>query len=195
MHLPPFLVDELRARREHNPDAQFVFTGDHGGLHRRSNFRRRFWLPALAGDEQKGWSPLNEELHFHDLRHTHETWLVEDRVPRIVRLARLGAQAQGCRRSLLARHGSDDRGHAGGSAAAVGAGGWVDLGGTPALWSGKWRDLFGCGVVVGGHAPHLLPKITDGPPTKIVDGPQSPWSGAGVTFVGDTGIEPVTSSV
>ncbi|HEY4452725.1 MAG TPA: hypothetical protein VGN81_00305 [Pseudonocardiaceae bacterium] len=62
VHLPPFLAD----------------------------FRRRFWLPALTGDEQKGWSPLNVGLHFHDLRHTHETWLVEDNVLRIMRLERLG---------------------------------------------------------------------------------------------------------
>jgi integrase len=90
VHLPPFLADELRAHRDRNPDAQFVFTGVNGGLHRRSNFRRRVWLPALAGDEKKGWSPLNQELHFHDLRHTQETWLIEDHVPRIMRLVRLG---------------------------------------------------------------------------------------------------------
>ncbi|WP_191296688.1 hypothetical protein [Lentzea cavernae] len=36
-----------------------------------------------------GWRPLNPELHFHDLRHMHETWLIEDQVPRVVRLARL----------------------------------------------------------------------------------------------------------
>lgn len=51
MHLPPFLTDELRAHRNGNPDTQFVFTGN-GALHRRSNFRRRIWLPALAGDVQ-----------------------------------------------------------------------------------------------------------------------------------------------
>lgn len=90
VHLPPFLVEELRAHRKRNPDTRFVFTGTGGGLHRRSNFRRRFWLPALAGDEKKSWSPLNQEMHFHDLRHTHETWLIEDRVPRIMRLVRLG---------------------------------------------------------------------------------------------------------
>ncbi|MCU1682572.1 MAG: Integrase [Amycolatopsis sp.] len=90
VHLPPFLVDELRAHRDRNPDAQFVFSGLNGGLHRRSNFRRRVWLPALAGDETKGWSPLNQEMHFHDLRHTHETWLIEGHTPRIMRLVRLG---------------------------------------------------------------------------------------------------------
>jgi hypothetical protein len=43
-----------------------------------------------SGDEEKGWSPVNQELHFHDLRHTHETWLIEEHVPRIMRLVRLG---------------------------------------------------------------------------------------------------------
>jgi integrase len=90
VHLPPFLVDLLAEHRERNPDARFVFTGADGGLHRRSNFRRRVWLPALAGDEERGWTPLNQEMHFHDLRHTHETWLIEDNVPRILRLVRLG---------------------------------------------------------------------------------------------------------
>jgi integrase len=90
VHLPSFLAEELRAHQERNPDAQFVFTGANGGLHRRSNSRRCVWLPALAGNEKKGWPPLNQEPHFHDLRHTHETWLVEDCVPRIMRLIRLG---------------------------------------------------------------------------------------------------------
>ncbi|MEU0469157.1 tyrosine-type recombinase/integrase [Amycolatopsis sp. NPDC006131] len=90
IHLPPFLTDLLRDHRERNPDARFVFTGANGGLHRRSNFRRRVWLPALAGDEDRGWAPLNQGMHFHDLRHTHETWLIEDGVPRILRLVRLG---------------------------------------------------------------------------------------------------------
>jgi len=35
-------------------------------------------------------STLNQKLHFHDLRYTHETWLIEDRIPRIMRLMRLG---------------------------------------------------------------------------------------------------------
>jgi integrase len=90
VHLPPFLAEELRAHRRRNPGSRFVFTGPDGGLHRRSNFRRRAWLPALVGDEKRGWSPLNEDLHFHDLRHAHETWLIEHRVPRILRLVRLG---------------------------------------------------------------------------------------------------------
>lgn len=90
VHLPPFLNGLLTDHRQRNPGSRFVFTGADGGLRSRSNFRRRAWLPALAGDEQRGWAPLNQEMHFHDLRHTHETWLVEDSVPRILRLVRLG---------------------------------------------------------------------------------------------------------
>lgn len=90
VHLPPFLVEELLAHRKRNPDSRFVFPGVRGALRRRSNFRQRVWLPALAGNEALGWAPLNQEMHFHDLRHTHETWLVEDGVPRVLRLERLG---------------------------------------------------------------------------------------------------------
>jgi hypothetical protein len=57
---------------------------------RRSNFRRRFWLPALVGDEELGWAPVQPTMHFHDLRHNHKTWLIEDGVPRVVQLQRLG---------------------------------------------------------------------------------------------------------
>jgi integrase len=50
-----------------------VFTGANGSLHRRNNFRRRFWQPALIGNAERGWKPIQTEMHFHDLRHTHET--------------------------------------------------------------------------------------------------------------------------
>jgi integrase len=29
-------------------------------------------------------------MHFHDLRHTHKTWLIEDDVPRVLQLHRMG---------------------------------------------------------------------------------------------------------
>ncbi|MET9232216.1 tyrosine-type recombinase/integrase [Lentzea sp. NPDC003310] len=90
VHLPPFLVNELLAHRERNPDSKFVFTSARGALQRRGNFRARVWLPALAGDEALGWAPIKEGMHFHDLRHTHETWLIEEGVPHVLRLERLG---------------------------------------------------------------------------------------------------------
>ena len=90
VHLPPFLAELLTAHRDHHPDTPFVFTGANGGLHRRANFRQRFWQPALAGNPARGLPPIQPALHFHDLRHSHETWLVEDHVPRVLRLQRLG---------------------------------------------------------------------------------------------------------
>jgi len=54
VYLPTFLVEALTELRRRNPTARFVFTGTDGGLHRRSNFRRRVWLPALAGDPELG---------------------------------------------------------------------------------------------------------------------------------------------
>ena len=88
--MPPFLVDLLAQLRHRRPDTEFVFTGADGGLHRRSNFRRRVWIPALTGDDARSWPPVQPGLHFHDLRHTHKTWLIEDRVPEVVQHQRLG---------------------------------------------------------------------------------------------------------
>ncbi|WP_244200444.1 tyrosine-type recombinase/integrase [Micromonospora arborensis] len=48
--MPPFLVDELRQRRgAASPDGRaLVFADRDGGPQRRSNFRRRIWLPSLV---------------------------------------------------------------------------------------------------------------------------------------------------
>jgi integrase len=55
--------------------------GAGGGL--AANNFRRVWVRALkrAGLED-GW-PEDNGLHFHDLRHTHATWLLAKRVPMI----------------------------------------------------------------------------------------------------------------
>ena len=94
IHLAPFLIDllaQLRHRQPADSSGRFVFTGADGGLHRRSNFRRRVWIPALTGDPtRRGWPPVQPGMHFHDLRHTHKTWLIEDRVPEVVQHQRLG---------------------------------------------------------------------------------------------------------
>jgi integrase len=94
IHLPLFLV-ELTTHHQRNPQARFVFTGADGGLRRRSNFRQRVWLPTLAGDDDLEWSPIQPGMHFHDLRHTHKTWLIEDGVPQVVHHQRLGHKLAG----------------------------------------------------------------------------------------------------
>jgi integrase len=156
VRLPPFLADELRAHRERNPDARFVFTGVTGGLHRRSSFRRRFWLPALAGDEQQG-APLNQELYFHDLRHAHETWLIEDRVPRIMRLVRLGHKRKDV--DDIDSHVTDQMIE---DTLTVLRQQWAQDGGR--TWQenlavgGKRRDLFGWGSVVSRRCSQSAPQ-------------------------------------
>ncbi|MFD7656014.1 tyrosine-type recombinase/integrase [Actinosynnema sp. NPDC059797] len=95
VHLPKFLTELLAELRHRNPGARFVFTGVDGGLHRRSNFRRRVWVPALAGNEKLGQVPIKPGMHFHDLRHTHKTWLIEDGVPEVLQHKRIGHKFRG----------------------------------------------------------------------------------------------------
>ena len=46
---------------------------------------RRRGYPVLAG------------MHFHDLWHTHKTWLIEDGVPEVAQAKRLGHRVPGVR--------------------------------------------------------------------------------------------------
>jgi integrase len=67
--LPAFVVAELESHLERfaEPGIEgLVFPAPSGGPMRRSNFRRRVWLPALKRAEI-------EHLRFHDLRHTAGT--------------------------------------------------------------------------------------------------------------------------
>ncbi|MCP2166573.1 tyrosine-type recombinase/integrase [Goodfellowiella coeruleoviolacea] len=96
IHLPEFLVTLLAEHRDRQ-DHDHVFTGVHGGLLRRSNFRNRVWVPRVNGDPRRGWGPILAGLHFHDLRHTHKTWLIEDGVPEVAQAKRLGHRLGGVR--------------------------------------------------------------------------------------------------
>ncbi len=71
---PPFLGDQLGFHigtyADPEPERALVFTSDEGSPLRRSNFRRRVWLPALdAGG-------LPSRTRFHDLRHACASWLI-----------------------------------------------------------------------------------------------------------------------
>ncbi|AEV87659.1 integrase [Actinoplanes sp. SE50] len=94
--LPPFLVTRLREHLD-SRDHVHVFAGADGGLHRRSNFARRFWRPATDGDPKKLIVPVIPGMHFHDLRHTHKTWMIEDGVPEVAQAKRLGHRLPGVR--------------------------------------------------------------------------------------------------
>lgn len=94
--IPPFLVDLLRDHLDSH-DHEHVFTGRDGGLHRRSNFARRSWRPAADGNPRKHIPPIINGMHFHDLRHSHKTWMIEDEIPEVAQAKRLGHRLPGVR--------------------------------------------------------------------------------------------------
>ena len=68
--VPSFIVEELaRHLAEHSDTSGLVFSAPLGGPIRRTNFRRRIWLPAVRGS-------VDEPCTFHDLRHTHAALLI-----------------------------------------------------------------------------------------------------------------------
>jgi integrase len=71
-----------------------IFTSPGGsrgpaGTVARNNFHR-VWERALVKAELAHLWPEYAGLHFHDLRHTHATWLIAQRVPMIAVAGRLG---------------------------------------------------------------------------------------------------------
>jgi integrase len=96
IRLPPFLVALLDEILHAHP-RPVVFCGARGGFQRRSNFNRRAWTPAVAGDPRRGVPLILPGMHFHDLRHTHKTWLIEDDIPEIAQAKRLGHRLGGVR--------------------------------------------------------------------------------------------------
>ena len=79
IHLPPFLVDLLHEVLDGH-DHDTVFCGEQGAWMRRSAMSRRVWRPAVNGSALHP-GPVLENMHFHDNRHTHKTWLIEDDIP------------------------------------------------------------------------------------------------------------------
>ncbi|MEU7800738.1 tyrosine-type recombinase/integrase [Micromonospora arborensis] len=96
IRLPRFLTNFLAVHLAEQPH-DIVFPGARGHHQRRSNFNRRAWTPAVAGSPQRGIPPVLPGMHFHDLRHTHKTWLIEDGIPEITQARRLGHRLAGVR--------------------------------------------------------------------------------------------------
>ncbi|MDF1597099.1 MAG: tyrosine-type recombinase/integrase [Acidimicrobiia bacterium] len=82
--MPAFLVEEFAQHlaQYRDPD-DWVFSSPQGGPVRRTNFRRRFWLPAVRAS-------VGEPLRFHDLRHSHAALLIAQGVHPKVLQDRLG---------------------------------------------------------------------------------------------------------
>ncbi|UDM03306.1 tyrosine-type recombinase/integrase [Streptomyces longhuiensis] len=95
--LPPFLNTLLQQDLAHH-DREHLFTSTKGKLLRRSTFSRRVWAPASRGTtltDGTAWPALKPGLTFHNLRHTHKTWLIEDNIPEVAQARRLGHTLKG----------------------------------------------------------------------------------------------------
>lgn len=106
IELPAFLVELLAAYLGTLPSGQqLLFPDSDGGPWRRSNFNRRLWRPACDGwparatvrghQAREAAAPIVKTMRFHDLRHTQETWLSEDKIEKIARDERLGHATAG----------------------------------------------------------------------------------------------------
>ncbi len=74
-----------------------VFCGARGAWLRRSAMSRRVWRPAVNGNPTTRTGPIQEGMHFHNTRHSHKTWLIEDDIPEIAQARRLGHHLPGIR--------------------------------------------------------------------------------------------------
>lgn len=106
VQLPPFLVVLLLEHLERIPAKQnLLFPCGSGEGYRRGNFGRQLWRPACDGWPARPTSrghaavesapPIVPTMRYHDLRHTQETWLLEDHVELVARNARLGHTTKG----------------------------------------------------------------------------------------------------
>lgn len=92
--LPPFLVALWEKHLADWPH-EYVFVTPEGKWWRRGNFTRRQLRPAADGrpalDRKQGhrgrpgWDPILPGVTMRSLRHTHDTWMKEDRVDRALR--------------------------------------------------------------------------------------------------------------
>ncbi|SDY44158.1 Site-specific recombinase XerD [Micromonospora pattaloongensis] len=96
IHLPPFLTGLLQEFLDSH-DHDTVFCGARGAYLRRSSMSRRVWGPAVNGNPRAHTGPVIQGMHFHDLRHTHKTWLIEDDIPEVAQAQRLGHRLPGVR--------------------------------------------------------------------------------------------------
>ena len=55
------------------------------------------WRPAVDGNPAKNIPAIHTGMHFHGLRHSHKTWLIEDGIPEIAQARRLGHRLPGAR--------------------------------------------------------------------------------------------------
>jgi integrase len=104
--LPPHIESELALHLESRVaagEAALVFTSPDGTPLRRSNFNRRVWQPACKAMGLRGF-------HFHDLRHTGNTFAASTGASTKELMARMGHSSP--RAALIYQHATRDRDHA-----------------------------------------------------------------------------------
>ncbi|WP_051105035.1 tyrosine-type recombinase/integrase [Catelliglobosispora koreensis] len=75
-------------------DHDFVFIGSRRGVVRH-NALDKVWRRAMAETVAQLGNQAIRGLHFHDLRGSHKTWLLEDDMPLVAQYARLGHRLKG----------------------------------------------------------------------------------------------------
>lgn len=102
--LPPFLVTLWEKHLAEWP-YEYVFANPSGKWWWRGNFAQGNLRPAADGRDavprQRGfagreaWEPIASGLTMRGLRHTHDTWMKDDRVDRALRFAAMGWAVSG----------------------------------------------------------------------------------------------------
>ncbi|MFI6123337.1 tyrosine-type recombinase/integrase [Streptomyces sp. NPDC051064] len=90
---PPAFPQPLLIQDQTRHTHETLFTSPRGSNLRRSTFSRRLWAPATRGvtlPDGTSWDALKPGLTFHNLRHTHKTWLIEGNIPDVAQARRLG---------------------------------------------------------------------------------------------------------
>jgi integrase len=88
--LSPDLAAVFRRKVLGKPHDGFVFTTAWRNPWVHSNYYNRRWLVAVKAAQEKGF-PKSPRLH--DLRHTHVSWLIAERIPLPAIQARLGHES------------------------------------------------------------------------------------------------------
>ncbi|MFE7972949.1 tyrosine-type recombinase/integrase [Streptomyces shenzhenensis] len=103
--LPPFLVELLEKHLASWPHDYVFATEADGKWWRRGNFGRSHLRPAADGRTEiprkrgfagrKAWEPIAPGLTMHGLRHSHDTWMKDERVDRALRFETMGWAVSG----------------------------------------------------------------------------------------------------
>ncbi|MCC9069769.1 tyrosine-type recombinase/integrase [Arthrobacter cryoconiti] len=85
--LPPVQVEQLTLLIAGRGGSELVFVSESSGRIVHSTFWQKTWVPSVTAAHDAG---LAKTPRIHDLRHTHASWLMQDRVSLFTISGRLG---------------------------------------------------------------------------------------------------------